>query len=76
MHAFLIIAHNEFDILEKVIKLLDDNENHLYIHIDKKVKDFNFDKFSSITKKSKIFLQIELMYHGEDTVRFNVNYYF
>ena len=55
MHAFLIIAHNEFDILEKVIKLLDDNENHLYIHIDKKVKDFNFDKFSSIAKKSKIF---------------------
>lgn len=55
MHAFLIMAHNEFDILEKVIKLLDDNENHLYIHIDKKVKDFNFDKFSSIAKKSKIF---------------------
>lgn len=36
-HAFLIIAHNEFDILEKTIRLLDDKDNDIYLHIDKKL---------------------------------------
>lgn len=54
-HAFMIIAHNQFDILEKLIKLLDDERNDLYIHIDKKVKGFDFNKFNSLPKKSKIY---------------------
>lgn len=41
-HAYLIMAHNEFDILEKQLRLLDDYRNDIYIHIDKKVKQFNF----------------------------------
>lgn len=35
-HAYLIMAHNEFDILEKQLILLDDYRNDIYIHIDKK----------------------------------------
>ena len=35
-HAFLIMAHNQFDLLEMLIKLLDDAENDFYIHIDAK----------------------------------------
>lgn len=54
-HAYLIIAHNEFNILEKTIELLDDERNDIYIHIDKKVKNFDFDKFKNIAKKSKIY---------------------
>lgn len=38
MHAYLIIAHNEFEVLTKLIGLLDDNRNDIYVHIDKKVK--------------------------------------
>ena len=30
-HAILIIAHNEFDILEKTIRLLDDKDNDIYL---------------------------------------------
>ncbi len=54
-HAFLIIAHNNFGILEKTITLLDDSKNDFYIHIDKKVKNFDFDKFKSLPRKSNIF---------------------
>lgn len=53
-HAYLIIAHNNFEILEKTLKLLDDERNDFYIHIDRKVKNFEFDKFKNIVKKSKI----------------------
>lgn len=38
-HAYLIIAHNEFEILRLLVKAIDDNRNDIYILIDKKVKD-------------------------------------
>ena len=53
-HAYLIITHNNFEILEKTLKILDDEKNDFYIHVDKKVKNFDFEKFKVITKKSKI----------------------
>ncbi len=54
-HAYLIITHNEFSILEKLIKLIDDERNDIYIHLDKKVKSFDFNYYSSISKKSKVY---------------------
>ncbi len=53
-HAYMIIAHNEFELLEYLVKALDDERNDIYIHIDSKVKDFNFDKFKSLVKYSSI----------------------
>ena len=49
-HAYLIIAHNNFEILEKTLKILDDEKNDFYIHVDKKVKNFDFEKFRIIIK--------------------------
>lgn len=37
-HAYLIIAHNEFDILKLLVESIDDSRNDIYIHFDKKVK--------------------------------------
>ena len=37
-HAWLIIAHNEFGILQMLISALDDPRNDLFVHIDRKVK--------------------------------------
>lgn len=37
-HAWLIIAHNEFGILQRLISALDAKDCDFYIHIDKKVK--------------------------------------
>ncbi|MCQ2137435.1 MAG: glycosyl transferase [Bacteroidales bacterium] len=36
-HAYLIIAHNEFEVLRKLVAVLDDVRNDIYVHIDKKV---------------------------------------
>ena len=36
-HAFLILAHNEFQILRILLSMLDDERNDIYLHIDKKV---------------------------------------
>lgn len=51
-HAYLIIAHNEFDVLGLLIESLDDERNDLYVHIDKKVKELPELK----TQRSSLFL--------------------
>lgn len=37
-HAYLIIAHNEFWVLEQLISMLDYSGNDIFVHIDKKVE--------------------------------------
>lgn len=37
-HAYLIIAHNEFEHLQRLVSALDDDRNDIYIHIDRRVK--------------------------------------
>ena len=36
-HAFLILAHNEFEVLKLLVSCLDDSKNDIFIHFDKKV---------------------------------------
>ena len=47
-HAYLIVAHNNFYILEKLIRLIDDTRNDIYLHIDKKTKNFDFEYFKNM----------------------------
>lgn len=35
-HAYLIAAHSQFELLKKLIVLLDDERNDIYIHVDQK----------------------------------------
>lgn len=37
-HAFLILAHNEWELLKILLGCLDDGRNDIYIHIDRKVE--------------------------------------
>lgn len=37
-HAYLIIAHSQFNILQNLLSLLDDERNDIFIHFDRKVK--------------------------------------
>ena len=37
-HAYLIMAHNEWSLLNVLLSLLDDDRNDIYLHIDQKVK--------------------------------------
>lgn len=38
-HAYLILAHNEFDVLNRLVESIDDVRNDIYIHFDAKVKE-------------------------------------
>lgn len=53
-HAYLIKAHHQFDLLEKLLRLLDDERNDIYIHIGVGV-DYERAKFEKCVKKSGIF---------------------
>ena len=53
-HAYLIMAHNEFNILKKLILLLDDARNDIYVHVDKKSEDFDLVQYSGLAKKSTL----------------------
>lgn len=35
-HAYLVIAHNDWALLNKLLEILDDKRNSIFIHIDKK----------------------------------------
>lgn len=37
-HAYLIMAHTQFQQVAKLVSLIDDSENDIYLHIDKKYK--------------------------------------
>ena len=53
-HAYLIMAHGNFPILEKQLRFLDSENADFFIHIDAKVKGFDFDRFRSIPEKSRV----------------------
>ena len=54
-HAYLIMAHNNFDLLQKELYLLDDERNDIFIHIDKKAKDVDRNYITAKVKKSKVY---------------------
>ena len=54
-HAYLIMAHNEPYILEKLLKLIDYSNNDIFIHIDKKAKDLDKETIKKWVKKSNIY---------------------
>lgn len=78
-HAFLIIAHNEYPILEVLLSMLDDERNDIYLHIDKravglyqKIKGFKIKKagFYLIEKNMKVYWgDISLVKGGISPVR-------
>lgn len=58
-HAYLIMAHNNPYTLESLIKLIDDERNDIYLHIDIKAS-LDIEHIISIPQKSKIFLKERL----------------
>ncbi|MGN1157721.1 MAG: beta-1,6-N-acetylglucosaminyltransferase [Agathobacter sp.] len=53
-HAFLIIAHNNWWQLKRLIHLLDAENHDIYIHIDKKSKEFNERDFDNVARYSEV----------------------
>lgn len=53
-HAYLIAAHNQFNLLCRLLSTLDDINNDIYLHIDIKAGDIDFSDFSKCVKYSKL----------------------
>ena len=58
-HAYLIVAHTNWWMLEKLIRALDYQDNDIFLHIDKKVKDFPLEYFQGLCQYSNIFIYRE-----------------
>lgn len=52
-HAFLIIAHNNFEILKYQLRILDGENSAFFIHIDKRA-NVSREKLASVVKKADI----------------------
>lgn len=71
-HAYLIMAHNEFDLLEELLEALDDVRNDIYVHIDAKVKKFPFDKYKEMVTKSKLIFvkkRMNVLWGGDTQIK-------
>lgn len=53
-HAYLITAHKETRVLQTLLMLIDAPCNDIYIHIDAKTKNFDFNKVKTFVQKSKL----------------------
>lgn len=53
-HAYLIVAHNQWDLLKTLLGMLDDNRNDIYLHIDRKAKDVPFEEIVNSVHYSRI----------------------
>lgn len=54
-HAYLVMAHGNFEILKILLSLIDDARNDIYLHIDEKVKIFDEREFLSVVKQASLF---------------------
>lgn len=52
-HAYLIMAHTQPELLKKILMLLDDERNDIYLHVDQKAKDYPIEESVSVLEKSK-----------------------
>lgn len=54
-HAYLIMIHEDSEILHNSLKMIDDERNDIYIHVDAKSKDVNIKKIFGSVHKSQLF---------------------
>lgn len=54
-HAYLIMAHHRFDILKMILRDLDDERNDIFLHVDKKTKDFPKDELRKEVQRSNLY---------------------
>ena len=52
--AYLILAHNSFELLKELVKALDSPDNDIYIHIDLKAGNIDLSPFLEVVKYSKL----------------------
>lgn len=70
-HAYLIIAHNKFEQLKILLKLLDHKNHDFFIHIDKKAVDFDENDIRKVVEYSNVIFtkRIKVTWGGYSQIR-------
>lgn len=55
-HAYLIIAHNEYSVLESLLSMLDDSRNDVYLHIDRRADEIYSQAYRFKMKRAGFYL--------------------
>lgn len=74
-HAYLIMAHNNFSLLQKKLMLLDDERNDIFIHIDKNTKDVDFAYIMKKVRYSQVFFipRMKIKWGGYSIAQCTIN---
>ena len=64
-HAYLIMAHNNWKILEKLLLLLDDECNDIFLHIDARVANFDQNKLPNLKYSKVTFIERKSVYWAD-----------
>lgn len=68
-HAYLIMAHGNWEILKLLLKLLDYEKNDIFLHIDAKVKSqMPKDILKTVTKSKIVFLDSKNIYWADYSI--------
>lgn len=73
--AYLILAHRNDYLFNTLIELLDNENNDIYIHMDKKTKNINEELLKNKVKKSNIYFvnRIKCNWGGFSLVKAELN---
>lgn len=64
--AYLIMVHNNWNIVKKNLRLIDYEKNDIYIHIDAKIRNIDIEEIRNICKKSNVyFIDQSKIYWGD-----------
>lgn len=74
-HAYLIMVHNNPYTFEKLMKLLDDERNDIYVHVDAKTKNYPIERVKAEMKYSAVHLvpRIKVSWGGYSQIRTELN---
>lgn len=69
--AYLIICHNNFRQLGMLLELIDDKKNDIFIHVDKKSKDYSINELKThVTKGTLTFVKsINVNWGGSSMIK-------
>ena len=68
-HAYMIMAHSNWNQLATLLKLLDDPRNDIYLHIDKRAGDFPQDMLrQAVTHSGITFIERKNVYWADYSV--------
>jgi hypothetical protein len=69
-HAYLIMCHTGYGQLKKLLELLDDTRNDIFLMVDKKQKDERFLKLNSVVTKSQLFYteRVDVRWGGQSQI--------